>query len=101
VRPKPLLRVVSDERWPTMWRVEFPDGRLSDMVNLARARDAARTFAMRGLAPSHDSRLLHWKQDHGESRAEALPARQKARRVSDTHSARRSRLSIGRGRMIH
>jgi hypothetical protein len=32
--------IVPDGRWPNMWRVKFGDGRLSEMVNLARARDA-------------------------------------------------------------
>jgi len=33
--------IVSDERWPGMYRLRR-DGRLSDMVNLTRARDALR-----------------------------------------------------------
>jgi hypothetical protein len=33
--------VVPDERYPGMYRVRLPDGSLSDMVNLARAKDAA------------------------------------------------------------
>lgn len=33
-------RVVSDAKWPGMWRVKLPGG-LSDMVNLTRAKDAA------------------------------------------------------------
>jgi hypothetical protein len=33
--------IVPDERWPSMWRVRSPDGTLSDMVNRARAKDAA------------------------------------------------------------
>ena len=33
-------RVVPDAKWPGMWRVQLPGG-LSEMVNLARARDAA------------------------------------------------------------
>jgi hypothetical protein len=32
--------IVPDERWPNMWRLKYGDGRLSDMVNFARARDA-------------------------------------------------------------
>jgi len=36
--------VVPDPDWPKMYRVRSPDGSLSDMVNLTRARDAARTF---------------------------------------------------------
>ena len=32
-----------------MWRIRFPDGRLSDMLNLSRAKDAAITCALRSL----------------------------------------------------
>jgi hypothetical protein len=37
--------VVPDPEWPAMYRVRSPDGSLTDMVNLSRARDAARHFA--------------------------------------------------------
>jgi len=39
---KPVLdpRIVPDDRWPGMYRLRLPDGTLSDMVNLTRARDA-------------------------------------------------------------
>jgi hypothetical protein len=37
--------VVPDPEWPAMYRVRSPDGSLTDMVNLTRARDAARCFA--------------------------------------------------------
>jgi hypothetical protein len=37
--------VVADKEWSGMYRVRRPDGSLTDMVNLTRARDAARTFA--------------------------------------------------------
>jgi hypothetical protein len=33
-------RIVVDERWSGMYRLRLPDGSLSEMVNLARARDA-------------------------------------------------------------
>jgi hypothetical protein len=32
-----------------MWRIRFPDGRLSDMANLTRAKDAAVACALRSL----------------------------------------------------
>jgi hypothetical protein len=32
-----------------MWRVKYPDGSLSDMVNLIRAKDAAMAIARRIL----------------------------------------------------
>ena len=34
--------VVPDPDWPNMYRVRRPDGSLTEMVNLTRARDAAR-----------------------------------------------------------
>ena len=37
--------VVPDPDWPKMYRVRRPDGSLTDMVNLTRARNAARTLA--------------------------------------------------------
>ena len=39
--------VVADERYPGMYRVRTPDGALSDMVNLTRAKDAALALARR------------------------------------------------------
>jgi hypothetical protein len=37
--------VVPDGDWLGMYRVRRPDGSLTDMVNLTRARDAAQCFA--------------------------------------------------------
>lgn len=34
---------------PGMWRLQYPDGRLSDMVNLTRAKDAKAAFEARGF----------------------------------------------------
>jgi hypothetical protein len=41
LRRKPQLdpRIVPDEHWPGMYRLRLRDGGLSDMVNLARAKD--------------------------------------------------------------
>jgi hypothetical protein len=33
--------IIPDEKYPGMWRVKYPDGQLSDMVNRTRAKDAA------------------------------------------------------------
>jgi hypothetical protein len=47
-----LARGIPDERYPQMWRVRTPDGTLSDMLNLPRARDAASpAAAMRQIEP--------------------------------------------------
>jgi len=40
--------VVRDDKYPSMWRVRSPDGSLSDMVNLSRAKDAALAAAHLG-----------------------------------------------------
>jgi hypothetical protein len=36
----PYVGIVSDAKWPGMYRLKRSDGSLSDMLNLARARDA-------------------------------------------------------------
>ena len=33
--------ITPDTKYPSMWRVRYPDGSLSDIVNLTRARDGA------------------------------------------------------------
>jgi hypothetical protein len=35
-------RIVPDAKWPGMYRIRLPDGSLSDMLNLTRAKDAVR-----------------------------------------------------------
>ena len=37
-------KLVADAAHPGMWRVRWPDGRLSDMTNLTRAKDAVACF---------------------------------------------------------
>jgi hypothetical protein len=45
-----LAIVEPDSKYPgEMWRIRFRDGRLSDMTNLTRAKDAAVTCALRSL----------------------------------------------------
>jgi hypothetical protein len=44
-------RLVPDGRWPGMWRIRRPDGTLTDMVNLTRAKDAL-LHLIDGGAPS-------------------------------------------------
>ena len=45
----PLAEIVPKTQWKGMWRVRLPDGSLSDIVNITRARDAARTLALVAL----------------------------------------------------
>jgi hypothetical protein len=56
----PLAEVVPDANWSGMWRVRWPDGQLSDMANLTRAKDAAFVIAQKG-SPARDGRLLRWQ----------------------------------------
>jgi hypothetical protein len=51
---RPLLHVVPDAVHPEMWRVQYPDGRLTDMVNLTRAKDAAVSIALGMLAAASE-----------------------------------------------
>jgi hypothetical protein len=44
-----VASVVLDAKWPRL--VRLPDGHTTDMVNLSRARDAARSLALKALAP--------------------------------------------------
>src|SRR5262249_42774136 len=41
-----LARVVADHVYPSMWRVKMPSGKLSDMTNLTRAKDAAMSIVL-------------------------------------------------------
>ena len=41
-------KVVPDAAHPGMWHVRWPDGRLSDMTNLTRAKDAVACFMETG-----------------------------------------------------
>jgi len=66
---KTLALVIPDDIWPGMWRIAWPDGRLSDMVNLTRAKDAAEVLAERG-PPHRNPRLFHWESHAHDSPAE-------------------------------
>jgi hypothetical protein len=55
----PLALVVPDRDWPGMWRIAWPDSRLSDLVNLPRAKDPAEAISERG-PPARNRRLFHW-----------------------------------------
>jgi hypothetical protein len=56
----PLAEIIPDANWPGMWRVRWPDGSLSDMANLTRAKDAAFVIAQKG-PPARDGQRLHWQ----------------------------------------
>jgi hypothetical protein len=49
-----IVRIVPDATYAGMWRVELPDGQLSDMANRTWAKDAALTIACRLLNQQDD-----------------------------------------------
>jgi len=44
-----LATVEPDTRWAGMYRVRLPDGHVTDMVNISRAKDAAISLALTDL----------------------------------------------------
>jgi hypothetical protein len=44
-----LATVEPDAKWPKMYRVRLPDGHVTDMVNLSRAKDAAMELTINRL----------------------------------------------------
>lgn len=63
---KPLAWVKPDERYSGMWRIHWPDGEVSDMVNLDRAMEAAADWAERG-PPRLGRRIFHWRYDRRQT----------------------------------
>ena len=70
----PILHVVPDSRWPHMWRIRHRDNSLSDLLNLARAKDAAQSHALAELRA----------QEVGKRSAQGAPMRFSGSPVSDT-----------------
>ena len=60
----PLVGIVPDNTYPSMWRVIWPGG-VSDIVNLARAKDAALAICERG-PPLRNRARLHWHLNRSE-----------------------------------
>lgn len=48
-RRKPIVQIAPDVKYPQMWRVVLSDGTQTDMVNLTRAKDAAKAAMLRLL----------------------------------------------------
>jgi hypothetical protein len=51
------LTVNPDPQWAGMWRIHAPDGWVSDMANLARAKECARRMAV-----ISGQQTSHWQQ---------------------------------------
>ena len=47
-----LASIEPDQTKPGMWRVRLPDGHLTDMFNVSRAKDAAASLAL-GVLNQH------------------------------------------------
>jgi hypothetical protein len=87
------IAVVPDNKWPAMWRVRTPDGRLSDMVNLTRTKNAAVAVARpKGLGRDE---IVHW--DHRQTASGAGTARKTPRPLLEQFHARPSRRPIEPG----
>jgi hypothetical protein len=83
-RNRALLHVVPDATYPAMWRIRHLDGRLSGIVNLSRAKDAAISLAL-GILNGDKRRAVASPMRESESAA--------------TPGALRTRTSSGAGRM--
>jgi hypothetical protein len=70
---RPLVSIKPDSKYPSLFRIRYPNGELSEMVNLSRAKEAASAFALRSLNSEAQNR-----------RPEGSPVRQNTGRVSDT-----------------
>jgi hypothetical protein len=70
----PLARVLPHARYVGMWRIAWPDGRVSDIVNLARAKDAAMAWGERNT-PGKDRNRLGWKKKPRKTPVEAPSVR--------------------------
>jgi hypothetical protein len=73
----PLAIIEPDAKYFRLYRIRYPDGHLSDMVNLTRAKDAACSFALRSLnsppqeTPSQGSQPRKKAEAEGETLAKA------------------------------
>jgi hypothetical protein len=96
---KPLASVRPDEVYPTMWRIHWPDGSVSDMVNLARAKDAAQAIAERGPPPHppRNRRRFHWEQERSKTASEARHSDFGGVPATPVSTARKNEISVVSG----
>ena len=59
---KVLAEVIPDNEYAGMWRIRWPDGQLSDMVNLSRAKDAAMVLVRKNGIIGQSTKTLHWER---------------------------------------
>jgi hypothetical protein len=64
---KALAHVRADATWPGMWRIHWPGGEVSDMVNLSRAKDAAVVLARQRHPELAKSPGVRWRWEVAET----------------------------------
>lgn len=55
------ISVIPDKEYSGMWRVRDRDGRLSDIVNISRAKDAALSWALTGRGGGIGRQIIEWR----------------------------------------
>jgi hypothetical protein len=91
----PIALVVPDS---VMYRIRWPSGELSDMVNLSRAKDAVVAICERG-PPRRDPRLFNWKIDPPREARKGIPGafeRPPSRRCANMKPAHLTRREVSR-----
>jgi hypothetical protein len=74
-----------DHKYPTLWRIHAANGQISDMLNLARAKNAAVAWARsRGLSGSE---IVQWKENSRETTPAAGSGRFEAHPYADEPKA--------------
>jgi hypothetical protein len=89
---KPLAIVEPDAKYPALYRIRYPDGHLSDMVNLSRAKDAGCWFALRSL----NSRPQETRLEGSQARKKAEVTGNIGQRANRVQRPRRRLLAGGR-----
>jgi len=65
---KPLVK--PDGHYPAMWRIHWPDGEVSDLINLTRANDAVRVWLeTQGRQKRREAALMRFAGDPVSDRA--------------------------------
>jgi len=87
---RPIAVVESDANWPGLFRIRYPDGHVSDVVNLTRAKNAAAVFALRCL----NSKSQESAADRVTKRLEATRVPEQGRALSRASGAGNGMLAV-------
>jgi len=81
VRGRLVAKIVPDQQWPGIWRVQLPNGFLSDIVNRSRAKDAALRVAYEASLDGASGTFSKSVPKRGGSRiSQPLPVTARSRR---------------------